>query len=148
VLDPAPAPEGPLPAGLLGADVLSPNQSEAEALSGVAVHGPAEARQAIGRLQALGARRVVIKLGEHGALLGDPGAEPVVVPPFPCRVVDTTAAGDAFTAALAVGLAARRPAAEAVRFACAAGALATTRLGAQPAMPTRAEVDALVQGQG
>jgi ribokinase len=87
---------------------------------------------------------VVLKLGADGAYLdgGDgPGAH---VPSWPVTAVDTTAAGDAFTAALAVAWAEGRPPAEAVRFAAAAGAVAVTRPGAQPAMPDRGEVEALL----
>jgi ribokinase len=73
------------------------------------------------------------------------GDDPVLsVPTVRVEAVDTTAAGDAFTAALAVGLAEGRPMADAVRLGCAAGTLAVTRFGAQPAMPTRAEVDAFL----
>ena len=70
------------------------------------------------------------------------------MPPFPVVAVDTVAAGDAFNGALAVALAEGNPLARAVRFAAAAGALAVTKSGAQDSMPTRQEVEALIQGMG
>ena len=140
VLDPAPAPSGPLPQELAAADVLSPNQTEAESLTGIAVASPGEAARAAAVLHIDGARTVVIKLGEQGALFSDGLGLVGHVPAPRVSVVDTTAAGDAFTAALAVALLERRPLEEATRLACAAGSLATTRRGAQDAMPTRDEV--------
>jgi ribokinase len=141
VLDPAPAPAGPLPPELFAVDVLSPNQTEAEALTGIAVASPADAARAAAALHALGARLVAIKLGEQGALASDGQGHVTHLSAPQVEAIDTTAAGDAFTAALAVALVAGRPLAEATRMACAAGSLATTRRGAQDAMPTRHEVD-------
>lgn len=89
----------------------------------------------------------MLKLGELGAYLsGDHGGE--LVPSWPVTPIDTTAAGDAFTAALAVAWVEGRVPREAVRFATAAGALATKRVGAQPSMPTRAEVDEFFRTAG
>jgi ribokinase len=145
VLDPAPAPTAPLAAELFFAvNLLSPNQSEAEALTGIAVTGPAEAERAAAILHERGTRRVVIKLGEQGALASDGDGALTHVPAPQVSVIDTTAAGDAFTAALAVALIEGRSLAEATGFACAAGSLATTRRGAQDAMPTREEVERLL----
>lgn len=144
VLDPAPAPTGPLPKSLCEVDVLTPNQTEAEALTGIAVINAAQAEHAARLLRDRGARNVVIKLGEQGALLCDLEGLTEAVPACRVQVVDTTAAGDAFTAALAVGLCEGRLLKEAVRLGCAAGTLATTRAGAQPAMPTRQEVERLL----
>lgn len=86
--------------------------------------------------------KTVITLGSRGAQVGE-----VVVPPFPAEAVDPTGAGDAFCGALGVALAEERPLIEAVRFANAAGALAVQTPGAQPSMPARAAVDALLKGQ-
>jgi ribokinase len=145
VLDPAPAPTSPLPPALLAAGLLSPNQTEAEVLTGIAVAGPADAARAAANLHEQGAKLVVIKLGEQGALASD-GAGSMTHTPAPrVSALDTTAAGDAFTAALAVAIIEGRSLSEATRFACAAGSLATTCRGAQDALPTRDEVERLMQ---
>ncbi|MFQ5343323.1 MAG: ribokinase, partial [Anaerolineae bacterium] len=136
ILNPAPA--RPLPADLLaGVDYLIPNESEAVLLTN---NDPSRPEQAAQALREAGVRSVVVTLGEQGALLVD-DAGSRTVRGFPVQVVDTTAAGDAFVGAFAVALAEGKPALEAVRRANAAGALATTVLGAQPSLPTRAAVD-------
>jgi len=143
VLNPAPAPAGSLPPGLFAdVDVLTPNAREAAVLAGVP---DGDAESAARRLQAMGAGSVVVTLGDQGALYLHKGAVGRV-PAFPVRVVDTTAAGDAFNGALAVALARGSALPEAVRLGCAAGALAATRHGAQPSLPTAAEVRALLRG--
>jgi ribokinase len=141
VLDPAPAPAGSLPVAPADIHVLTPNQTEAEALTGVVVDDLAQARIAAEALRCLGAPNVVLKLGALGALLYDDLGRCEHIATAEVEAVDTTAAGDAFTAALGVGLAEGRTLRDAVRFACAAGTLAVTRFGAQPAMPERAEVE-------
>ena len=142
VLDPAPAPAKGLPAPLFEVDVLTPNQSEAAALSGIEVYDTGSARRAAGVLRDKGVRNVIVKMGGAGALcVGERGE--YYAPAFPVNVVDTTAAGDAFSAALAIGFAEAMPIEEAMRFACAAGALAVTKPGAQKAMPFREEVERL-----
>ena len=88
---------------------------------------------------------VALTLGAEGAVLLDDGEEVARAEPPPVRAVDGTAAGDAFTACLLVSLLEERPPAEALRRACAAGALAASRFGAQPSLPTAAEVDALLR---
>lgn len=142
VWDPAPA-EGFPPDAYALVDVLTPNQAEAAALTGIDVTDVVSAESAARALLQRGVRAVVVKLGEHGAfyLSNDDSG---YVPPFEVQAVDTVAAGDAFGAAMACALAEGRPLNEAVRFASAAGALAVTRPGAQDAMPTRSEVDALI----
>jgi ribokinase len=92
------------------------------------------------KLLRMGAKAVVLKLGAAGCLVARPG-ENVRMPAFRVKAVDTTAAGDAFTAALAVVLSEGQCLFNATKFANAAGALACTKFGAQPSMPTRAEVD-------
>jgi len=129
-------------------DVISPNESEAEALTGMPVRSLEEARSAAQRLRdpsrpGMGAREVVIKLGDQGAYWLGPEGE-AQVPAFPIQPVDTTAAGDAFTACLTVALAEGRPMPEAIRRANAAGALACLKLGAQPSMPTATEVESFL----
>lgn len=135
ILDPAPAPSGLLPSELMSVDILSPNQTEAEALTGVTVTDLAQAREAAFRLRELGARSIVLKLSELGALVMDEEQHEQHIPARPARVVDTTAAGDAFTAALAVALSEGRSLRDATHFGCAAGTLACTSFGAQPALP-------------
>ena len=137
------APAQPLPASLLAlVDYLVVNEGEASLLAGVAAASPAEAART---LQALGAHDVVVTLGSNGALLQGHDGVSVAVPASPVPVVDTTAAGDAFVGAFAVALATGLPVAQALRWGNAAGALAVTRPGAQPPLPTRAEVEAFLQ---
>jgi ribokinase len=87
---------------------------------------------------------VVLKLGGKGAMIVGPNGEIEPVKPFKVKVVDTTAAGDAFIGGLAVAIAEQESAVSAVRFASAAGAVACTSFGAQPALPTREAVTALM----
>jgi ribokinase len=138
VLNPAPA--QPLPAGL-GADlyVLTPNETEAETLTGVRVTNEATATLAAERLHAAGIGRVVLTLGAQGAYWSDGTGAALVAPPT-VQVVDTTAAGDCFNGALAVALSEGHALPDAVAFACRAAALAVTRPGAQASLPTRAEL--------
>ena len=126
------------PALLRGLEALVVNESEAAALLGRALPGPEAARE----LHAAGARLAVVTLGAAGAALCD-ASGPRRVEPFAVTAVDTTAAGDAFVGALAVGLAAGRPAAEAARLASAAGAAAATGAGAQASLPTAADLSRL-----
>jgi len=136
------APARPIPPELLGkVDYLIVNELEAALLTGLAATQPEEASKA---LLAGGCANVVVTLGEAGALLATPeGIE--VVPPFRVSAIDTTAAGDAFVGAFAVALAEGKSPAEAVRWGNAAGALAATRLGAQPSLPTRAELGTFLE---
>ncbi len=141
ILDPAPAPDV-LPAELFGVDLLTPNESEAARLLGIDASADTPAGVAAA-LRARGAAAVVLKLGAAGCYVSTPeGHEHLAGHAVP--VVDTTAAGDAFTAALAVARADGRTWREAAAFANAAGALACTRFGAQPSAPTRAEVDSFL----
>ena len=145
ILNPAPAQQ--VPAGLLSqVTLLTPNETEAELLAGVALPAgcradrDAWARDAAQRLLACGPQRVIITWGERGALLADPAGERLI-PSYPVGVVDTTAAGDAFNGALAVALGEGKEIEDAVAFANVAGALATTRAGAQPSLPWREEIE-------
>ena len=142
ILNPAPA--QPLDEALLAAvDVLTPNQSELRILCGRAPDDPTDTLALARELQARGVKHVVVTLGEDGALLVSAGGEAYHAPGQPVQVVDTTGAGDAFTSALGAALAEGQALRPAVRFANFAGALACTRLGVIPALPRRAEVEAL-----
>lgn len=128
------------------ADIVSPNETELEHLTGESVTGHASAREAAKKLFALGVRTVVLKLGSDGAMLVTP-RRAMHFPACKVEAVDPTAAGDAFTAALVVQLAAGVGIEDAIRFANCAGALAVTRLGALPSLPTREEVEAFAARQ-
>ena len=123
------------------ADIVSPNETEVEAITGTAVQSLDDVERAARQLADMGAKEVVLKLGANGAFYL--GEESFHVPVFKVEPVDTTAAGDAFTAALGC-VWKTMPRREALRFACAAGALATTVAGAQPSMPAREEVEKLL----
>jgi ribokinase len=142
ILNPAPA--RPLPGELLSlVDVLVPNESETALLTGLPVGNRAEAESAAEALRDIGVGTVILTLGDRGALLAqERGAE--LFPAFDVTPMDTTAAGDAFVGGFAVALAEDKSLAEAVRWGNAGGALATTKLGAQPSLPTRQAVEALV----
>jgi len=139
ILNPAPA--VPLPSALLNlVDVLTPNEGEAHTLSRMT--DPDEAARV---LVEQGARSVIVTLGERGALLRNATASRLF-PAYPVQTIDSTAAGDAFNGALACSLAEGRSLEDAIVFASAAGALATTKRGAQESLPTRVEIDRLCQG--
>jgi len=155
VLNLAPAPAGAADLLAAGVDWLVVNEQEAAAVLGRPVTGPPGAgaggpagagpgdglAAAVAALAGLGARQVVITLGAAGAVVG--GAGPLVmVPGFAVASVDSVGAGDAFVAALAVAVAAGAGPATAVRAACAAGAAATTRRGAQAALPRPGDITA------
>ncbi len=139
IVNPAPVPAAPLDFFAL-VDYLTPNAGEAARLSGAAANDAALAAE---RLAGRGVATVIVTLGEAGALAWHAGRV-TRVPGFTVEVVDTTAAGDAFNGALAVAVAEGRPLEDALRFANAAGALACTRRGAQPSLPTRADVERLL----
>ncbi|MHB1158661.1 MAG: ribokinase [Phycisphaerales bacterium] len=149
ILDPAPAPTpgSRLPDELHQVDIISPNQTEAQLLTGEQVTSVAEAKLVGAELVRRGAGAAVMKMGEQGVVVVTRDGQVEHVRGFSVKVVDTTAAGDAFTAGLAVGLAEGLPLVRAARLGCAAGALATTVLGAQQAMPTRSQVERLMAGR-
>ena len=120
--------------------VLTPNEAEAESLSARSIKDLKSAREASRYLVNKGPEAVVLKLGEKGSLLTTQNGEKYF-PPYRVDVVDTTAAGDAFSAALSVGIVEGKSLEEAVAFANAAGALAVTKLGARPSIPTLAELE-------
>ncbi len=142
VLDPAPV--RPLPEELWqSVDILTPNRTEAEVLTGMPAVDAQAARLVAARLASHGPHAVVLKLDAEGAMLVE-GSYVTHVPALPLESVDTTAAGDAFAGALAVTLAEGRPLASAVVFANRAAAISVTRRGAQASLPCREEVDGFV----
>lgn len=129
--------------------VLSPNETELSRLSGMSTRSDPEVRSAAAALQARGVDSVLVKLGAEGSLLVQGGeAADVRQGALPAeRVVDTTGAGDCFTASFAVALLEGQPPAAALQFAAAAACLCVQRPGAMPSMPPRHEVDALLARQ-
>ena len=143
--DPAPAPSAGLDAvPLFDIDILTPNESETEALVGLRPATRDAANEAATKLRERGARTVIVKMGAAGVFaLGPEGT--LFVPPFRVATVDTVGAGDCFNGGLSDALARGLPFPEALRFAAACGALSTTRYGAAAAAPTRDEVETLLR---
>jgi ribokinase len=141
VLNPAPVPPERLEVLPL-VDYLTPNAGEAARLSGVPVSGRADALPAARVLRDAGARTVIVTLGEDGVVAC--AEETITLPAFAVTAVDTTAAGDAFNAGLAVALAEGDALRDALRFASATAALTCTRRGAQDSLPQRREVERLL----
>ncbi|MGL4637667.1 MAG: ribokinase [Beijerinckiaceae bacterium] len=138
IVDPAPA-GGFDPALLSVADVVTPNETEAETLTGIKVRDQASAIAAVHHLLALGARTAVVKLGAAGVVYAGAYGEGVVAAPV-VQAVDTVAAGDCFNGALAVALGEGRAFKDALVFACRAAAVSVTRHGASASMPYRKEL--------
>jgi ribokinase len=140
MLDPAPA--IPLPENLLRRVTwLTPNETEAQILLGrVNIDPPAVAE----KLLAMGVRNVALKLGSQGVFLAGRDCPAEQIPAFKVQAVDTTAAGDCFNAAFAVALSRGKAPALAARYAAAAAAISVTRAGAQPSLPTSAEVESFL----
>jgi ribokinase len=140
IYNPAPAPSGGVNIELLClADLVIPNEVEASMLSGQAIADIPDAVAAARKMLQQGAKVVVITLGARGVVWVQEG-KALHYPAFPVNPVDTTGAGDAFIGTLAARLALGETMEAALRWASAAGALATTRLGALPSMPTTDEV--------
>lgn len=143
ILNPAPASPSIADQGLLPwVDILTPNESEAQCLTGIAVGDAETATAAARQLQTLGCRDVIITLGKQGAVVVDSQGRVTRLDALPVVAVDATAAGDAFNGALAVAIAEDRPLVDAARWATVAAGLSVTRRGAQPSLPSRAEVTA------
>lgn len=145
ILNPAPAPTEPLGAELLSRlEAITPNRSEAARISGIEVTDIGSARRAAEAIHAMGVRNVIITLGGEGSLMYD-GVHFEHVEAVRVEAVDTTAAGDTFNGVLACCMAEGRTLAEAARMAGVAAAISVTRMGAQSAAPTRAEVEAFIK---
>jgi ribokinase len=143
VFNPAPAIAFP-PSIYAMCDYIVPNETEAAGITGIAPGSEDDARRAGDVLLERGVSCALITLGERGALFHS-RAQSVLVPPFtPGKVVDTTGAGDAFVGGFAVALADGIDPIAATRFGCAAAGISVTRRGTAPAMPSRAEIEALV----
>ncbi len=143
MLDPAPA--APLPAELLArVNYLTPNEHEAQLLTDIAVTDESSARCAARKLLAAGPKHVLITLGSRGTLLATADRE-LLIPAMPVSAVDTTAAGDAFNGGLAWAIGAscrwKRP----LRMPRLFARLSTTRIGAQPSLPTLREFQAFLE---
>lgn len=145
-LNPAPASE--LSDELLSLlDIITPNETEAEKLTGVRVDNEADAAKAAKVLHDKGIKTVLITLGSRGVWASVNG-EGSRIPGFKVQAIDTIAAGDTFNGALITALLEDKPLEEAIRFAHAAAAIAVTRKGAQPSVPWRKEIDDFLRQQG
>ena len=143
ILNPAPAQL--LPDDLLEkVDILTPNESEAEILTGIPVSGIDSARAAAIVLHEKGVGKVIITLGSKGAFVSALDMQGLV-PGFQVEAVDTTAAGDVFNGTLSVALSEGRDLEQAVRFANAAAAISVTKAGAQPSAPKRTEIECFLR---
>jgi len=153
ILNPAPAKS--LPDELIAlADFLIPNETELSLLTGMDVKDIPSTEQAARVLLKRGVKHVIVTLGSKGALIVDEEMSPrrhgdasTHVDTFKVNVVDTTAAGDAFIGGFATALLENKSLEESVCYGCACGALATTKFGAQPSLPTKEEVEFLVGAQ-
>lgn len=145
ILNPAPA--QPLSDDLFQRiDILTPNQSEAELLTGIPVTDEESAKKAAENLLSRGIKTVILTLGSDGAFIMSKNIQKTI-PGFKVKAEDTTAAGDTFNGALAVGLAEGKPIEEAIRWAHAAAALSVTRMGAQPSVPNQKEIEDFISKQ-
>ncbi|WP_086113480.1 ribokinase [Xenorhabdus beddingii] len=146
ILNPAPAQK--ISEQLLSlVDIITPNETEAECLTGIAVKDAAGAEKASQALHNKGIETVIITLGGRGVWLSEKGKKGKIVPGFKVEAIDTIAAGDTFNGALITGLLEGKEMLTAIRFAHAAAAIAVTREGAQPAIPWRNEIDAFLSEQ-
>lgn len=143
ILNPAPA--ATLPEGMLArSDYVTPNESEAEGLTGIRVTSTESAHDAAEALIARGAGAAIITLGENGVYFHDGRAGQHLPVMTAGPVVETTGAGDAFNGGFAAALAGGAAPADAVRFGIATAGISVTRPGTAPSMPTRAEIEALL----
>jgi ribokinase len=124
-------------------DILIPNENEASVLAGMSFGREYDIQNIVNNLLEFGIKTIIVTLGEKGALLVDEGKQ-TRIQPFKVKAVDTTAAGDAFVGGFSVALAEGCSLEEAVRWGNASGALATTKMGAQPSLPDRQEVENLL----
>jgi ribokinase len=144
ILNPAPA--ATLPPDVLSlVDVLTPNESEAERMTGRTVVSLEDAAAAVEHLLGLGPRAVALTMGASGVYVGSCDGLRTHVPAFPVQAIDSTGAGDVFNGALAVALSENRDLAGAAQFASAAAAISVTREGALHSAPQRREIENLLR---
>ena len=142
VLNPAPAVA--IPDDVLAKiDTVTPNETEAQVLTGVEVKNREDAEKAAKVFLGKGVKNVVITMGALGAFAAD-GVKSELLPQLDVKAIDTTGAGDAFNGGFVVALSEGKTLFEALRYGNATGALSVTKLGTAPSMPTRAEIDAMV----
>jgi ribokinase len=140
----------PAPAQVIPQEVLravswfTPNETETEFYTGGSHADQNDLRKQRDALFAQGIQAIVLKRGSYGVYLADRNGVDATIPAFPVKVVDTTAAGDAFNGAFATGLALGKDPVESARFATAAAAVSVTRFGAQPSMASQKEIEALL----
>ncbi|QTL39919.1 ribokinase [Xenorhabdus budapestensis] len=147
ILNPAPAQK--ISDRLLSlVDIITPNETEAEYLTGFSVTDDAGAEKAAQSLHNKGIETVIITLGSRGVWLSEKGKQGKVVSGFEVKAIDTIAAGDTFNGVLVTGLLEGKEILSAIRFAHAAAAIAVTRHGAQPSVPWRSEINAFLAEQG
>jgi ribokinase len=145
ILNPAPAQN--LPSDLLqNIDVIVPNEHETYSLTGIKLDNEDDYQKGAAGLVSKGIKNVILTLGKQGAYILENGSSEggYRLPAYPVNAVDTTAAGDCFIGALAVGLSENMSIREATTFASAAAAISVTRMGAQPSMPYRGEVNQFI----
>ncbi|HVN18073.1 MAG TPA: ribokinase [Dongiaceae bacterium] len=148
MLDPAPA--RALSDRLLASvDWITPNETETRMLLDLdgSDWGPDAATRAAEALLDRGSRNIVLKMGERGAFLAESNGNRILIPAYAVKAVDSTAAGDAFNGGFAVGLMLGKSPEESARFASAVAAISVTRHGAQPSMPSAAEVERFIEAQ-
>lgn len=135
-----PAPYIDVPAELFdGVDYVTPNETEAEQFTGIAVNSIDDCRRAAAKFFEMGVKNVIITLGVRGAFYTN-GTEEIMVPAIPMKAVETTGAGDAFNGGLATAIAEGMDIETALRFATCTAAISVTRLGSSPSMPYRHEI--------
>ena len=125
-------------------DIITPNETEAERLTGMKIKNIDHAKKAAKAIYNMGVKKVVVTMGHLGAVICENGKTTTVAAPG-VEAVDTTAAGDVFNGALAVALSEGKLLAEAVEFACRAASISVTRLGAQSSIPLRNELIAAIK---
>ncbi len=144
ILNPAPA--MPLPESIYRhIDYITPNETEAATLTGVAVRSLADAEKAADAFLARGVRNAIITLGAQGAFVKNATTRAHVAAVDAGKVLETTGAGDAFNGGLAVALSEGMDLVEAVHFGCVTAGISVTRAGTAPSMPSRTEIDALLK---